>query len=61
MIETLVGPFIAFILFIMPMYAIGRLSGLKKFYRTYEFAFVMITGLIAISAIFYGIACTFRA
>ncbi|MGL5743378.1 MAG: serine/threonine transporter [Legionella sp.] len=56
MIETLGGPVIATLLFIMPMYAIAKTPALKK-YRTNVISNVFTTtmGIIAISAIVYGL------
>lgn len=56
MIETLAGPVIGTLLFIMPMYAILRTSVLKK-YRVHFISnlFILIMGFIAISAIMYGL------
>jgi serine transporter len=56
MIETLGGPVIASLLFIMPMYAIAKIPALKK-YRTHTVSnvFTTIMGIIAISAIVYGL------
>lgn len=50
-IESLGGPIIAMILFIMPMYAIQRIPALAPFKGRLSNAFVVIMGLIAISAI----------
>ncbi len=54
MIETLSGPIIAIVLFILPIYAIYRVPTMKK-YRNQKFSnlFVLVMGLIAISSIFY--------
>ncbi|MFW2570266.1 serine/threonine transporter [Legionella sp. 29fVS95] len=54
MIETLGGPVIAIILFLMPMYAIARVPAMKKYRQPFQNAFITILGLIAISAILYG-------
>lgn len=54
-IETLIGPVIAAILFIMPMYAINKIPSLNKFYNTWQNTFVITIGMIAISALIYGI------
>lgn len=56
MIETLGGPVIAILLFIMPMYAIAKVPAMQK-YRKYLFSnvFTTILGIIAISAIVYGL------
>lgn len=55
-IETLGGPIIAIILFIMPMYAIATVPAMKK-YQLYRFrnVFISLIGLVAVSAILYGI------
>lgn len=57
MIESLGGPAIAIILFLMPMYAIATVPALKKYRHWLNNTFITITGVIAISAIFYGL-CT---
>ncbi|MFB2864709.1 serine/threonine transporter [Aeromonas sp. MdU4] len=53
MIESLGGPIIATILFIMPMYAIKRVPAMAKYQGHISNAFVTVMGLIAISAILY--------
>ncbi len=53
MIETLGGPIIALILFIMPMYAILKVPAMKKYGKQKSNLFVMIMGFISISAIIY--------
>lgn len=57
MIESLGGPAIAIILFLMPMYAIATVPALKKYRNPLSNIFITTTGVIAISAIFYGL-CT---
>ena len=54
-IESLGGPVIAMILFIMPMYAIKTVPALQQFKGKLSNIFVVIMGLIAISAIVYGL------
>lgn len=54
-IESLGGPVIAMILFIMPMYAIRTVPALQQFKGKLSNIFVVIMGLIAISAIVYGL------
>ncbi|PWY55241.1 HAAAP family serine/threonine permease [Legionella qingyii] len=56
MIETLGGPVIAMLLFIMPMYATAKIPAMEK-YRTHvaSNAFTTIMGIISISAIVYGL------
>ena len=53
MIESLGGPIIATILFIMPMYAIKRVPAMAKYQGHISNAFVALMGTIAISAILY--------
>ena len=53
MIETPGGPVIAMILFLMPMYAIQKVPAMRKYSGHVSNIFVVIMGLIAISAIFY--------
>lgn len=55
MIETLGGPVIALLLFIMPMYAIAKVPEMKKFQHQISNVFVSLIGAIAISAIIYGL------
>ena len=55
MIETLGGPVIALLLFIMPMYAIARVPAMKKYQNHLSNIFVSIMGIISISAIIYGL------
>lgn len=54
-IESLGGPVIAMILFIMPMYAIHTIPALQPFKGKLSNIFVVVMGLIAISAIVYGL------
>lgn len=54
-IESLGGPVIAMILFIMPMYAIRTVPALQQFKGKLSNIFVVMMGLIAISAIVYGL------
>ena len=55
MIETLGGPVIAILLFIMPMYAIARVPAMKKYSNHISNVFITIMGIISISAIIYGL------
>lgn len=55
MIETLGGPVIALLLFIMPMYAIARIPAMKPYKHQLSNVFVTIMGIISISAIIYGL------
>lgn len=55
MIETLGGPVIAIILFLMPMYAMKKVAGMHKYNKPGVNAFITVMGIIAISAILYGI------
>ncbi|WP_097339574.1 pyrimidine/purine nucleosidase domain-containing protein [Escherichia coli] len=55
MIETLGGPIIAMILFLMPMYAIQKVPAMRKYSGHISNVFVVVMGLIAISAIFYSL------
>ena len=51
MIESLGGPIIAMILFIMPMYAIHKIPALAKFRGKVSNIFVTVMGLVAISGL----------
>jgi len=55
MIETLGGPVIALLLFIMPMYAITKVPAMKKYSHKLSNVFITIIGIISISAIIYGL------
>lgn len=55
MIETLGGPVIAVILFLMPVYAMSKISVMQKYYKPWINTFIATIGIIAISAILYGI------
>lgn len=54
MIESLGGPIIALILFIMPMYAIKKIPAMQKYAGKTSNLFVTLMGMVAISAILYG-------
>jgi serine transporter len=54
MIETLGGPIIACLLFLMPMYAIRRVPALRQYSGQASNVFVVLIGLIALSAIIYS-------
>lgn len=49
------APIIAMILFLMPMYAIQKVPAMRKYSGHISNVFVVIMGLIAISAIFYSL------
>lgn len=53
-IETISGPLIATILFILPMYAVRAVPAMRK-YRAASNVFVLVMGLIALSALIYGL------
>jgi len=55
MIESLGGPVIAMILFLMPMYAMAKVPAMKKYKNPLIHGFITIMGIIAISAIVYGL------
>lgn len=55
MIETLGGPVIAILLFIMPMYAIAKVPAMKKYGNQISNIFITLMGIISISAIIYGL------
>lgn len=54
LIEMLGGPVIAAILYLMPMYAISKVPALAQYRGQLSNIFVTISGLVAISAIFFG-------
>lgn len=55
MIETLGGPVIAILLYLMPMYAIRKIPAMRQYSGYLSNVFVVIMGLSAISAIFYNL------
>lgn len=55
MIETLGGPVIAMLLFMMPMYAISRVPAMKQYKNQLSNVFITLMGVISISAIIYGL------
>ncbi|MFZ4834465.1 HAAAP family serine/threonine permease [Rouxiella sp. Mn2063] len=55
MIETLGGPVIAMLLFLMPMYAIRKVPAMRKYSGHISNAFVVLVGLVAISGILYSL------
>ena len=55
MIETLGGPVIAAILFLMPMYAIRRVPAMRQYSGQISNVFVTVIGLIAISSLVYSL------
>lgn len=55
MIETLGGPVIALLLFMMPMYAISKVPAMKQYSNQLSNVFVTFIGIISISAIVYGL------
>ncbi|OCG04028.1 HAAAP family serine/threonine permease [Gilliamella sp. wkB112] len=55
LIESLGGPILAILLFLMPMYAIHKLPALAKYRGKLTNVFIVIMGLIAISAAIYNL------
>ena len=58
-IEVLGGPIIAVILFLMPMYAIAKVPAMQKYRHPLTDRFVVAIGVVAISAIVYGLMSPF--
>lgn len=54
MIEALGGPIIAAILYLMPMYAVYKVPALKAYRGRISNVFVVIAGLLAMTAILFG-------
>ena len=54
MIEALGGPIIAAILYLMPMYAIYKVPALKAYRGRLSNIFVVVAGLLAMTAILFG-------
>ncbi|WP_094752221.1 aromatic amino acid transport family protein [Psychromonas sp. CD1] len=55
MIESLGGPIIATILFLMPMYAIKRVPAMAKYQGAFSNIFITFMGLVAISSLVFGL------
>ena len=55
MIETMGGPVIAAILFLMPMYAIRRVPAMRQYSGKISNVFVTAVGLVAISSLVYSL------
>ncbi|URQ62003.1 HAAAP family serine/threonine permease [Pantoea alhagi] len=55
MIETLGGPIIAVLLFLMPMYAINKVPAMRRYSGALSNIFVTLIGLISISAIIFSL------
>ncbi|MEB3900206.1 serine/threonine transporter [Pseudomonas putida] len=55
MIESLGGPIIAALLFLMPMYAIRRVPSMRKYSGAMSNVFVVVLGLIAMSSVLYSV------
>ncbi|MCQ9325458.1 HAAAP family serine/threonine permease [Neisseria dentiae] len=55
LIESLGGPIIAMILFIMPMYAIRKVPAMQRFRGKASNIFVVVMGIVAISNIVYSL------
>ncbi|MEE3508920.1 serine/threonine transporter [Pseudomonas sp. 10C3] len=55
MIETLGGPVIAALLFLMPMYAIHKVPAMRRYAGKASNVFVTVVGLVAISALVYSL------
>lgn len=55
MIETLGGPIIAMILFLMPMYAMQKVPAMRQYSGKMSNVFVVIVGILAISSIAYSL------
>lgn len=59
LIESLIGPVIAMFLLLMPVYAINTVPALAKFKGKKRNGFVVVMGLITVSAIFYQLIVMF--
>lgn len=55
MIETWGGPVISALLFLMPMYAIRKVPAMRQYAGKLSNAFVVVAGLVAISALVYSL------
>ena len=55
LMETLSGPVIAMILFIMPVIAIYRVEALARFRQGWVNGFILLTGSLAVSALVFSL------
>ncbi|MFJ4144621.1 aromatic amino acid transport family protein [Pseudomonas sp. NPDC089734] len=55
MIETLGGPIISALLFLMPMYAIRKVPAMRQYAGKLSNIFVVVAGLVAITALVYSL------
>ncbi|WP_375145325.1 aromatic amino acid transport family protein [Vibrio parahaemolyticus] len=55
MMEALSGPVIAMILFIMPMLAVHKIESMKQYRGKLSTYFVLITGIVAVSALVFSL------
>jgi serine transporter len=55
MIETLGGPVISALLFLMPMYAIHKVPAMRQYAGKLSNVFVVVAGLVAITALVYSL------
>jgi serine transporter len=55
MIETLGGPVIAALLFLMPMYAVRKVPAMRQYAGKLSNVFVVVVGLVSISALVYSL------
>ncbi|MDU4093942.1 MAG: HAAAP family serine/threonine permease [Pantoea sp.] len=55
LIETLGGPIIAMLLFLMPMYAINKVPAMRRYSGALSNIFVVLIGVISISAILFSL------
>ncbi len=55
MIETMGGPIIALLLYLMPMYAIRKVPAMRRYAGKLSNTFVLFIGWVAISAIFFSL------
>ncbi|MEJ4043305.1 HAAAP family serine/threonine permease [Erwinia sp. SLM-02] len=55
LIESLGGPIIAVLLFLMPMYAINKVPAMRQYSGKLSNVFVVLVGLVAISAVVYDL------
>ncbi|MDO4919052.1 HAAAP family serine/threonine permease [Kocuria sp.] len=55
LIESLAGPVIAVILYLMPMYAIRKLPALEPYRGKISNVFITVAGVVAVSGIIYGL------
>lgn len=54
LLETMMGPVVAVLLYLMPMYAIHKVEALKPYRKRISNIYITVTGLLTVGGIFIG-------